>query len=252
MTAGILSRLGIDMGNIKSPDTQNPTGYFEDKDLLSLIDNIFETVGPQFNGFNPPSLDKILLQQANFSKNIKMLIEKRCSRTKSQLWGWKAPSMSFVLPLFLPYLVNPFLVLVTRNPLAIANSMVRYTRYKNNLYNELSLIEALKLTNLYYDQIYTFIEDHPYLPMSFVCYEAILNDPRRSIKTLANDLSLKLSVGTLRKARMHVNSRASIRARRIMFEMQTHGRRSLLPFIFKSIKNPQKIPQKIRNFLSDL
>lgn len=252
MTAGILSNLGVNMGNIRQPDAQNPRGYFEDKDFLVLLDGIFEAAGSQFNGFNPPPLKAILLQRTHFDKKIKSLIEERSSNTKSQFWGWKSPTTSFTINLFLPYLTNPFFVVVLRNPLDIANSMVRYTISKHFLYNKLSLLEALKLTNLYYNQIFTFLEQHPDLPRIFVSFEGIVKKPQEHIKNLAEFIGIHLTSETLRKAIKSVTSNSGIKKSRFIMKIQNYTASQMLIYVMKCIRNPYKISQYIRDTLREL
>jgi hypothetical protein len=41
----------------------NPTGYFEDKDFLSLGDDIYHAADPASNGYRPPFAEAIKRQQ---------------------------------------------------------------------------------------------------------------------------------------------------------------------------------------------
>jgi len=99
MTAGILSHMGVDFGKVRSPDAENPRGYYEDRDFLKLILKIFRSVDASANGFNPPDIAKILSQRSKFKNQIRMLVQDRITGTTSKLWGWKATTTSFTINL---------------------------------------------------------------------------------------------------------------------------------------------------------
>lgn len=209
LTAGLLSILGVDMGNVRDPDFENPKGYFEDKDFLTLTNEIFESADPNSDGFNPPSIKKILAQKNIFSEKIKALVQNRSSNSKSLIWGWKTTGTSLTIPLFLPYLTNPYFVVVLRNPLDIAKSAVSYAKSKS--YKEISLLKALEVTNVYYNSIYSFLDEQLNLPMSFVSYERIISNPLIESKKLADFLGLKPAQSQFKKFKNFVLSRKKVK-----------------------------------------
>jgi len=75
--AGILHYLGVDLGEYYlCPDTQNPTGYFEDAKLLELEFKYYES------------------DRDKWRELFKKYIE---SRPKNQAWGWKSPTLSVTI-----------------------------------------------------------------------------------------------------------------------------------------------------------
>ncbi len=211
MTAGILYRLGVDFGNIRPPDRQNPTGYFEDMGFLKLIDRIYEAAEPGSNGFRPPKVSSIDLQKDRFREEIRGLLKNREAMRKSDYWGWKATGTSLMLDLFLEDICPPYLVVVLRNPLQIAYSAVRYTKAKKTLYEELNLVEALKNAIYYYDSIFSFLNSRPSLKWYPLSYESVLENPKTEIDNLINFLGLSPSWTSLKRAKDFVMSRSKLK-----------------------------------------
>lgn len=90
LTAGIRDITGVDMGNIRMSDTLNPGGYFEDVDFLKLGDEIFRSVDPEAQGFNPPAQAELLANGRKlFEDRVIHLLEDR-RRTARGHWRWKA------------------------------------------------------------------------------------------------------------------------------------------------------------------
>ena len=211
LTAGILSKMGVDMGNIRPLDTQNPTGYFEDKDFLSLIDKIYEAAQPGSNGFNPPCIENILAQKDRFDEKIGQLVQHRLSACKSAIWGWKAVGTSFTIDLFLPHLVSPHFVAVLRHPLDTAHSAIKYSKSKFKTYEPLNLLQALAVCNLYYRHIFSFLEQHPELPTTFVSFEEIVENPIHQVRKLCHFLELGPTDGQWEAAKDFVASKGRMK-----------------------------------------
>jgi len=237
MISGLLSILGVDMGDVRLPDFENPTGYYEDVAFSQLIAELFTAADSRANGFNPPSPDLIRAQFPKFTDKARLLIEQRSANAKSDIWGWKVIGTAFILDLFLPYLDDPYVVVVLRNPLDIAQSMVNYARRKN--YAKIGLLEALRLANKYYDSIFAFLDKNPELPRMFVSYEATVNNPRQQVKRLADFLDLKATHAQVRKAQSFVTPHISYRKR--VYRLRTFTVRTV-KYVFKCLRNPMKTP----------
>lgn len=248
MTAGILNIIGVDMGNIRDPDHENPKGYFEDKDFLSLHDNILEAADSDAHGFNPPPVEKILNQRDQFDGRIQDLIEQRPLNSDSGVWGWKVTTTSFTLPLFLPYLSNPYIVVVFRNQLDIAKSAVKYT--KNKSYNELDLIEALDVTNYYYRSICGFLKEESNLPTLYVSFEDIVDIPREETKRIADFLEFTLEPSHLQEVDDYVSPKEEMAKAKFMSRVKSRFTNNLLlKYILKAARNPKDIPEFLRKAL---
>lgn len=211
MTAGLLHILGVDMGNIRDPDAQNPRGYFEDEDFLHVGDRIYRAADPQATGFSPPPLQTILAKGKGFDDEIRSLVQSRLRSTRSQVWGWKAIHTALTIGLFLPYLERPHFVVVVRDPLEIARSSVEFTRYKAGMYREMTLLGGLQLSNFYYHHIYTFLEKHPELPRLFISFDDVLEDPDAALRALGAFLALEVRSVQSAEALAFVASRDRMR-----------------------------------------
>jgi len=249
MTAGLLSILGVDMGRVRPPDFENPTGYFEDIEFSKLIADLFRAANPQADGFNPPSQSELMKQFPKFHERAKRLIAQRIQNARSPVWGWKVTSTIFVMPLFLPYLPDPHFIVVVRNPLDIARSMINYTRRKG--YKKLSLVQALKLTNLYYMAIFTFLEEHSTLPWCVVSYEELLKEPHSHIQKILTFLGIEANQKQIMEACKFVNPR--IGRKKYIWRLRTRFAR-MCRYVLRGIRNPSKasrfVYQSIKSYIN--
>ena len=247
MISGLLSILGVDMGNIRQPDPENPTGYFEDKDFLSITDDIFEAAEPGSDGFHPPCRKKILAVKQNFDNRISTLINHSLSNTKSQIWGWKTTGTCLTIELFLPHLVDPCFVIVLRNPLDIARSAIKYTKAKP--YKELNLLEGLEVANLHYRHIYAFFENHSNLPVCYVSFDDVVRNPVKELTALAKFLGLRTMRKQFREARNFVASSAKIKRIKVKARMKAYFEKRVVNSIKKCIRNTIKIHSYCSNYI---
>jgi len=249
MTAGILYRMGVDFGKIRKPDAENPRGYYEDRDFLKLMLKIFRSIDASADGFHPPKQKEVLLQKDRFDPQIKKLIDYRIENTKSKYWGWKATTTSFTIPLFLEYLTNPHFVVVLRDSINRAKSIVSYTQNKP-IYNKIDIIEALKIANLYYYNIYKFIYDNKELPVHFVSFENIVSSPQETSQKLAKFLSLDLNdnqLGAISKYVIPWNDMAKIKKQMRKKETINRMLRSYKKNIVKSCQKKYLLLKKMLN-----
>ncbi|HEC68495.1 MAG TPA: glycosyltransferase [Candidatus Desulfofervidus auxilii] len=187
MTAGVLHRLGVNMGkNLMKGNWANPLGYFENLEFVRLNDRILQAAGGSWN--DPPGREKILAQKEKFSSEIYNLIQKE----KSEIWGWKDPRTTLTIELFLPYLENPYFLICYRNPLSIAESLKRR--------DGTSIEFGLKLTGIYNQRIVDFLEKHPHLKKIYLPYEDIVSYPELWLKKLVNFLGLNPTNEEFQKA----------------------------------------------------
>ncbi len=210
LTASILNFIGIDMGEARKPDFENPHGYFEDISFSKLMGELFKLVSPEFDGFHPPSDDQIKSVFPKLKNDFSALIEERRERASKYGWGWKVPSTVFVMEYLLPMLTSPHFVIVVRNPLDIANSMMEYTKNKN-IYKPLSLLEALKVTNYYYAKVFSFISNHNECSWTVISYESLLKSPVDEIEKLVEFLDIEVSKRRLKRAAKIVDPNIKIR-----------------------------------------
>lgn len=248
LTAGILHQLGVDMGDIREPDPENPKGYFEDKNFLSLLDDILNSAEKGSHGFNLPSKKKIISQRGKFKDRIKDLIEERASQADSCFWGWKANTTSLCPELFLPYLDEPHFIIVFRNSLKVAESMVRYTRNKD--YENLTLAEALKITNTYYENIRYFLDNNPNLSCYFIAFEELLSNPYSQVQSLIKFLDIKAGKEQFQKAVSLVSAPSEMKKTKKKAYFNSLVRERIPRFAKQSIRRPSYIPKYIKSKFS--
>ena len=236
--AGLLHILGVDMGRLRPPNPDNPKGFFEDKDFLFLMDDIFEAANPGSSGFKPPNLSSIQNQKEKFENRIKKLVQARCLKTNSYLWGWKVVGTNLAIELFLPYLINPHFIVVYRNILDTAQSCVRYTKTRERL----KLEEAVELSLFYYRSILDFFRKNTHLPKYFISYEAIIRNPKKETKNLATFLEIEPTKIQLKKAKNFVIPEKIRWKERKKAVIKEYLLTRIPRFAKKCLKNPLKIP----------
>jgi hypothetical protein len=187
VVAAILRALGVDMG-FSVRDKANPYGSLEDRDFAQLHKKIFDLAGNK-TYWNPPAPEAILSLKEQCDPLIRELVENK-SRARP-VWGWKHPRTILTLELFLPYLENPHLIAIFRNPLGIANSSVEHT--KNYTADKVDFFQALRLVNFYYAEMFKILERHRALPAITVAFEDVVSQPMREAEKLANFVQLRLT-----------------------------------------------------------
>ena len=181
MIAGILESLGVDLGEDQlGKEWSNPLGHFEDVDFLSLNKAILASAGGSWK--DPPSLTDIITQGKKYQSEIKELILERNQRSSGSPWGWKDPRTSLTIELYLPHLVNPYLIWCKRDQLAISRSLQKR--------NQIPVSDSQALHEYYENQIEDFIIKHPELPVVTVDYDEVIQAPERWINDFIQYLQL--------------------------------------------------------------
>lgn len=168
-----------------NPTPFNPHGAYEDLDFNVINEDIIKAAGGD-SIYNLPEYEDIIATKSLFEERIKKLFE---AKSKAHIWGWKKPSTSLLIELFLPYLKNPHMVVVFRNIIGHARSMVNFTRHKE----EISFHKAMTNAIFTYQMILDFLKRHPELPVIFVSFEDILQDPVKESRKIAEFVGLDLT-----------------------------------------------------------
>ena len=228
VTAGILNIMGVALGESKSADETNPRGYFEDLEISGLIREILISAGG--DDTNLPSHKKIMAQKEKFGKRIEGLIFDKTR--KNILWGWKVPGTSLTIDLFLPYLRNPYFVMVLRNPLAVVNSLIKRRRIVRK--ETLSFIDAFNLMNQNNQEILNFLAGNPRLPQIFLSYESLVKDPVSESRKLADFLGLDFTNDYAKEINKFVIPKSRISLEKKLSFVKTK-------YILKFLKLPKKL-----------
>ncbi|MBD3230821.1 MAG: hypothetical protein GF329_21770 [Candidatus Lokiarchaeota archaeon] len=211
MVAGILARLGINMGNeISGKGLANPMGYYEDQKFKKLNDEILMLSGGSWD--NPPDEESIFQQQKLINKEIQNLLN-----NKKGIWGWKDPRTSLTIELYLPYLKKVFFLICHRSSPAVAKSLKK----RNNM----SIEEGIKLREIYERRIEIFFSKYPNLKRLDLNYEEILSNPKKSINNIIKFLKIQITNKqfinainfVLPNERLHNISKRMLLKRRIKF-----------------------------------
>ncbi len=217
LLAGVLHRLGVDMGSNKGLENYkflNKFGCYENQDFLRLNHNILARAGHLgFGWYDIPDdarVEKVV-------KNSESFIKKIIKQNESSLWGWKDTLTIYTIPYIHKYLNNPYYVYLKRDVDSIVNSEIRSV----NLLNSFSyfkriisffsprLIPSLfwrvfkfflrnplffrnhklmrRITVDGYERINNFVKNKNYLVVSF---DDLINDSRN----VAEELSIFLSI----------------------------------------------------------
>lgn len=251
MTAGILSLIGVDMGKVRKPDPQNPRGYFEDLDFLSLCKDIIKDADRESDGFHLPKLDDIKESQKKYDNKFQRLIDRKKEEATSKMWGWKVTTSSLIIDEILPYLENPHFLIIHRNQLDVAKSAVRYTERKN--YEDLTFNEALVNMHLYYKSIYEFMINNPEYPKLHLAYENIIRAPEPEVKRISNFLDLTIKTDSMEEVRNYVLSREEIKKEKLIARIKTNiVKNKITRWIYHRVMSMKIVPVFIKKHLKKI
>jgi hypothetical protein len=139
----------INMGdNFYPANFGNPEGYYEDMDIMALNESILQQAGGSWK--NVPDHNSILEQKDKFSNKIENLINEKFSH--SALWGIKDPRLTLTIDLWLPFLPNPHFISIFRNPVDVANSLIKRD---GNMFIDVG--ETYKLAEIYNKRLLDFL-----------------------------------------------------------------------------------------------
>lgn len=216
MAASLISALGVDLGEMRQADHLNPLGYYEDCDFNHLMSKVLKIASPHATGLclpEPPDLRRAMVACVG---DFSALISDRRARANGGMWGWKATMTPLVFDVLAPLLSKPAFVVVFRNPVMVAKSMVRYAAAKPLLYAQLEFETALKIAMRYYQAILDVVERYARIPRFFLSYEECLVNPSQQVQALAAFLHVTNRGAAVRLAAARVASKRRIAIASIM------------------------------------
>ncbi|CAO3424167.1 sulfotransferase family protein [Azospirillum doebereinerae] len=179
MTAGCLHRLGMDMvDDAVGEHETNRGGHYERMDFLAIHDRLLADLGSRWDSLTPLPAGWWRGPPAMVARReIKARLRHALPDGGRRLWGIKDPRLMRLLPLWLDVCVDldlePRILLVTRDPDAVARSLARR--------NAMDRDDALALWMVHHME---FIRSVGELPWLRIDHRDWLEDPRTQIHRL--------------------------------------------------------------------
>ncbi|TVS10596.1 MAG: hypothetical protein EA419_10360 [Wenzhouxiangella sp.] len=186
--ARALASLGVDLGNnFKRATRKNPTGFFEDADLLAISKAVRNRIGVRADSVRLIRADELRGAHMNdLHARAVEIIDKRFG--SSPIWGFKYGRTLRILPFWEPVLaelnVEPTFVIALRNPLSVARSRARLDPRRglqaaSDLEWLIGIVPYLRRTRPY--------------RLAVVDYDDLMDEPVKHLTRLAGALDLPRS-----------------------------------------------------------
>jgi hypothetical protein len=180
-----LQMLGVYLGN-NFLDTRpdNPTGYWEDKNIYQLNERLLAALGVKWEEvalidgtrWHRPEVEVLLVEAVEYL---------RSEFVSHPLWGFKDPRTIRLLPFWQAVLrrldVHECYLVVIRNPRSVAQSLIRR--------HGMDEITAHFLWLVYMVPYLSEIAGKPFIVAD---YDMVMADPRRQIERIARGLKIPL------------------------------------------------------------
>ncbi|MFN8676657.1 MAG: sulfotransferase [Thermomicrobiales bacterium] len=145
MVAKLLSQAGLYLGpedSLMPPASENPEGFFEHLDFVSLNDEVLNEAGA---GWDCPPPGTTNWSDPAFDRHRERARALAAPLAAQGVWGWKDPRSSLTLPFWESALGPVRTVLVVRNPLEVVTSLHRR--------NGFSIALSLTLWQIYAERV---------------------------------------------------------------------------------------------------
>ncbi|MGD7037389.1 sulfotransferase family protein [Methylotuvimicrobium buryatense] len=181
VTRGLMA-LGVDLGNqLMPPNFANPKGYFEDVDFVDINDQLLKSIKANYfsqsliHQLDPLSIDAAMTTEAENLLNSKIapnsILAIKDPRLCRLLWFW--------IPLFEKMDVCVKVVITSRNPLSIAQSLFA----RDGLDTKESLL-------LWHQHLIAAVNATHRFPRVFVDYDLLMANPKIQLQRIAQQLAL--------------------------------------------------------------
>lgn len=192
MTTRLLNLCGLHLGDRERllrarPD--NPAGFWENLDFVTLDDRILTSLGAGWDLPPTESVDPGQLEA--FAPAARRCIES-ASAGATDLWGWKDPRCSLLLPFWTAHLGVPRVVVCLRHPLEVVASLSKRNGFSRHF--------ALQLWLLYMQRLETDLAALPELEVLVTHYDALMRHPKRELRRLTRALGWSTSDEVLGEA----------------------------------------------------
>jgi hypothetical protein len=190
MVAGVLDRLGIDMGPCQPPDAANPLGYFEDVRFVAMHrawSRRYETDPDRIRLRLPPwNSAPSAADLARYARLVMTCAEQPC-------WGVKDPELCYYAVHFANALRRPLRVIATtRDPNTAAASLGARRHFSPAdcamIIEEYDRRQALTLTEL---------ASHGVAPALTINYDQALDDREGTVRRIAGHVDLPVTAAAV-------------------------------------------------------
>jgi hypothetical protein len=186
-----LGALGVDLGNhFKRASRKNPTGFFEDADLLALSKAVRKQIGVRADSVRLIQAHELKgpAMQPLRDKAAKVIVQRFGA---SPIWGFKYGRTLRILPFWEPVLteleIEPSFVIALRNPLSVARSRARLDPRRglqeaSDLEWLVSIVPYLRQTRPYRLAVVDYDElmDHPVAQLQRLAWQLDLPEEQAS------------------------------------------------------------------------
>lgn len=187
--AGLLHTNGINMGKkLLGPKPENPKGFFEDKTIIKLNDEILS-----YNNYKVTSWSEKLPSIITCSSNLKLKLSNYIKNRNENIWGWKDPRTCITFPIWKTIIGKKEYKVITikRDIEAVAKSL-----YKRN---NCSIEQGMKVARAYNKKISKI---HKSLNIS---YENLINNTEDTVNKISEYLNYKISNISIVKKELNRN-----------------------------------------------
>jgi hypothetical protein len=195
-----LQALGVELGdNLKAPTDKNPTGFFEDRDLLRIAKRVRSELGLRTESIS-------LIDPPEWSKaEIGVLADEAVATIQERfvqypLWGFKYAQTLRMLPFWETVAeragIDLNFVVAARNPLSVAQSRSKLDPLRG--VQEKTDLEWLVNVVPYFRRMAA----HRFVVVE---YDLLMEDPRTQLARMAERLSIPMDAAAQRNTEVFVN-----------------------------------------------
>src|ERR1700678_1658547 len=181
-----LQMLGVYLGNdFISPKPDNPTGYWEDRNIFGLNERLLAVFGLKWE-------EVALIDDARWDESVaEVLRAEAVAYLKSQfvshpLWGFKDPRAIRLLPFWLSALrlldVDECYLVVIKNPSSVALSLLQRQG-----------MDEITAHFLWLVYMVPYLGEIAHRPFIVTDYDRVMDDPRKQIERIARGLKIPLN-----------------------------------------------------------
>ncbi|MBD5802548.1 Chromosome partition protein Smc [Azoarcus sp. Aa7] len=179
-----LELVGVRLGDVLHPASiDNPKGFWEDRDVLSVNEELLAELGSSYDGLglllkDLPATDRIRALHARASD----LVSSRCNAAAG-IWGFKDPRTARLLPfwqgVFRAVGCEASYIVVVRNPVSVVESLRKRDGF-----------DSVKTLYLWLEHVVPAITETRSAQRVVVDYDRLMEDPIHEILRISDTLAL--------------------------------------------------------------